>query len=75
MTRWNAYYFDGLGLSAPASRIEAIEAADEDEAARIAISKMGRSLRVHVTQAVLEKANILAIPNQASHPRQSVGAE
>jgi hypothetical protein len=75
MTRWNAYYFDGLGLSMPASRIEAIEAADEDEAGRIAISKMGRSLRVHVTQAVRETANLSVISTQTSQPRQSISAE
>jgi hypothetical protein len=75
MTRWNAYYFDGLSLSMPASRIEAIEAADEDEAGRIAISKMGRSLRVHVTQAVWQTTNLSAISTQAFRPHRSIGAE
>jgi hypothetical protein len=75
MTRWNAYYFDGLRLSMPASRIEAIDAADEDEAGRIAISKMGRSLRVHVTQAVWETSNLSAVSTQAAQPRQSISAE
>jgi hypothetical protein len=72
MTRWNAYYFNNLGLSVPPSRIEAIEAADEDEAGRIAISKMGRSLRVHVTQTLWESADLSASRTQ---PRQSGCAE
>ena len=52
MNRWNAYYFDCLRLSVSPSRVITIEAADEEEAGRIAISKMGRSMRVHVAQTV-----------------------
>jgi hypothetical protein len=51
MSRWSAYYFDGLEPSLAPSRVISIEAADEDEAGEIAISKMGRSMRVHVAEA------------------------
>jgi hypothetical protein len=54
MTRFNAYYFDGLSLLMPPSRVITIEAADEDQAGRIAVSKMGRSLRVHVAPVAID---------------------
>jgi hypothetical protein len=47
---WHAYYFDSFDRSAPAARMATIEAASEDEAGRIAIAQMGRSMRVHVTR-------------------------
>jgi hypothetical protein len=48
--KWNAYYFDKLDPVSTPSRVTTIEAYDEDEAGKIAIASMGRSMRVHVTR-------------------------
>jgi hypothetical protein len=50
--KWNAYYFDTLSVAAEPARVMTIEARDEDEAGRMAIAKMGRSMRVHVAQPI-----------------------
>ena len=50
MTRWDAYYYDGLDAVSAPSRTLTIEAESEDEAGKIAVAGMGRSMRVHVTQ-------------------------
>jgi len=47
---WHAYYFDTFERSAPAARTAIIQAASEDDAGKLAIAQMGRSLRVHVTR-------------------------
>jgi hypothetical protein len=60
-------YFDGLSLLLPPSRVIAIEAANEDQAGKIAISKMGRSLRVHVAHAVCGATDL---PSHSTHARQ-----
>jgi hypothetical protein len=72
MTRFNAYYFDGLSLLLPPSRVITIEAANEDQAGKIAVSKMGRSLRVHVAQAAWGTTDLPAVERQR---RQVVRAE
>jgi hypothetical protein len=48
--KWVAYYFDSLDSVSTPSRVTTIEASDEDEAGKIAIASMGRSMRVHVTR-------------------------
>jgi len=55
--KWNAYYFDTLSAASTASRVTAIEADDEDEAGKIAIAAMGRSMRVHVTRPLWDALN------------------
>jgi hypothetical protein len=75
MNRWNAYYFDCLGVSLPPSRIIVIEASDEDQAAKIAISKMGRSVRVHVAQTIWDSAHPSSISGRASEPHRNVRPE
>jgi hypothetical protein len=50
--KWNAYYFDTLSAAAEPARVIAIEARDEDEAGKIAIAGMGRSMRVHVARPI-----------------------
>jgi hypothetical protein len=60
MAKWNAYYFDSLEASSRPQRVEAIEADGEDEAARIAIAEMGRSMRVHVAQTLWEMQSELS---------------
>jgi hypothetical protein len=49
---WHAYYFDSLDRASPAVRTEIIEAANEDDAGKIAIAQMGRCMRVDVTLPV-----------------------
>ncbi len=50
MAKWHAHYFDSFDRSSPAARTVIIEADSEDEAGRIAVAQMGRSMRVHVTR-------------------------
>jgi hypothetical protein len=69
MIRFNAYYFDGLSLLLPPSRVITIEATNEDQAGKIAVSKMGRSLRVHVAEATTSASTY------ARQPRQVASAE
>ena len=47
-TPWQAFYFKGLDDCCPPSRTELIEAQSEDEAAKVAISHMGRCKRVDI---------------------------
>jgi hypothetical protein len=47
---WHAYYFDSFERTAPVARTAIIEADNEDDAGRIAVAQMGRSMRVHVTR-------------------------
>jgi hypothetical protein len=55
--KWNAYYFDTLGAASRAARVTTIEADDEDEAGKIAVAAMGRSMRVHVTRPLWTGVN------------------
>jgi hypothetical protein len=55
--KWNAYYFDTLSAASRAARVTTIEADDEDEAGKIAIAAMGRSMRVHVTRTLWAGVN------------------
>ena len=55
--KWNAYYFDTLSAASRAARVTTIEADDEDEAGKIAIAAMGRSMRVHVTRPLWTGVN------------------
>ena len=59
MSQWHAYYFDGFDRDLPPARVVAIQADNEDEAGRLAIAQMGRSLRVDVTRP------LWGAPNQA----------
>jgi len=52
MIEWQAYYFDSFDNGSPPIRIITIQADNEDEAGRIAIAQMGRSMRVQVTRLV-----------------------
>jgi hypothetical protein len=52
MVEWQAYYFDSFDNRSPPIRIIKIQADNEDEAGRIAIAQMGRSMRVQVTRPV-----------------------
>jgi hypothetical protein len=69
MAKWNAYYFDNLEASSGPRRVEAIEAESEDEAAKIAIAEMGRSMRVHVTRTLWEMQSELRLADQNGSAR------
>jgi len=56
---FHAFYFDNFDKSAPASRTAIIEAENEDDAGRIAIAQMGRSMRVDVTRPVWGVPSVL----------------
>jgi hypothetical protein len=56
MARWNVYYFDSLDPNATPSRETTIEASSEEQAGRIAVATMGRSMRVYVTRPFWEAA-------------------
>jgi hypothetical protein len=47
---WHAYYFDSLDRKSPVARTAIIEADSEDEAGKIAITQMGRCMRVDVAR-------------------------
>ncbi len=47
-TAWQAFYYHGFDNAHPPARTELIEAATEDEAAKVAISHMGRCKRVEI---------------------------
>jgi hypothetical protein len=48
-TAWQAFYFHGLDNAHPPARTELIEAATEDDAAKVAISHMGDCKRVDLS--------------------------
>jgi hypothetical protein len=56
MARWNVYYFESLDPAATPSRETTIEANNEEQAGKIAVATMGRSMRVYVTRPVWEAA-------------------
>ena len=47
-TVWQAFYFHGRDNAHPPARTELIEAATEDDAAKVAISHLGRCKRVDI---------------------------
>ena len=47
---WRAYYFDSLDRKSPVVRMAIIEVDNEDDAGKIAIAQMGRSMRVDVAR-------------------------
>ena len=66
MAKWNAYYFDTLDAALPA-RVAIIQADNEDEAGKVAITQMGRSMRVYVTRSIWEAPNS---PNEIRRTQQ-----
>jgi hypothetical protein len=55
--KWNAYYFDNLSAASKPVRVQMIEAEDEEEAGKIAIAAMGRSMRVNVARPIWAECN------------------
>jgi hypothetical protein len=73
---WHAYYFDSFDRSAPVARTAIIEADNEDDAGRIAVAQMGRSMRVHVTRPVWGAFQLPTLANRrrGEAPALAIGA-
>jgi hypothetical protein len=69
MTQWHAYYFDSLDHTSPPARATTIQADDEDEAGKIAIAQMGRSMRVYVTRPVWGAPSLPIAAAEGPHER------
>jgi hypothetical protein len=75
MARWNVYYFDSLDPGATPSRETTIEVSTEEQAGKIAVATMGRSMRVYVTRPVWEAATRSRPTNPSSRPSEAVEQE
>jgi hypothetical protein len=68
---WHAFYFNSLDRAAAPSRTAMIEADNEDQAGRIAVAQMGRSLRVDIAQPIWHgvRPTISMVRGAVSPPR------